>query len=124
VFLSSHLLGELALIAQQVIVIGRGRVIADMPVEELTRAQDRVRVRTPDWDDLCKVVVASGATFEVLEPQVIEIVGLKAEQVARLASSVHASLFEMTPIVRTLEQAYTELTRGVVEFEATDSNRR
>jgi ABC-2 type transport system ATP-binding protein len=124
VFLSSHLLGELALIARQVIVIGRGRVIADTPMAELTQVQGRVRVRTPDWDGLRETLVAAGATFKVLESQVMEIAGLDAEQIARLAHSVNAVLFEVTPIERTLEEAYTELTRGVVEFEATDSDRR
>jgi ABC-2 type transport system ATP-binding protein len=124
VFLSSHLLGELALIAEQVIVIGRGRVIVDTSMKALTRVQGRVRVRTPDWDGLREALVGAGATFAVREPQVIEVAGLEAEQIARIASSVHAALFEVTPIERTLEEAYTELTRGVVEFEATDSDRR
>jgi ABC-2 type transport system ATP-binding protein len=124
VFLSSHLLGELALIAQQVIVIGRGRIIIDAPMDALTRAQGRVRVRTPHWESLREVLVQAGATFTLREPQVIEVDGLEAEHIARLASSIHAALFEVTPIERTLEEAYTELTRGVVEFEATDNDPR
>ncbi len=120
VFLSSHLMSEMALTADHLIVVGRGRLIADLPVEELTRraASDRVLVRSPDATTLRErlagpgVVVASGSRGE------LEVSGLTSAEIGVVASDHGLTLHELTPQRATLEEAFMELTRDAVEFEA------
>lgn len=117
VFLSSHLLSELALVATQVIVIGRGRILADTAVDELTRVAS-VRVRTPSRDALVPLVLRAGGTFDVRGDDGLEVGGLAAEDIARIAAEHGIVLVEVSPIARTLEDAYREITRGAVEYGA------
>ncbi|MDO8184615.1 ATP-binding cassette domain-containing protein [Conexibacter sp. JD483] len=120
IFLSSHLMSEMALTADHLIVVGRGRLIADLPVEELTRraASDRVLVRTPDATTLRErlagpgVAVASGARDE------LEVSGLTSAQIGTVARDHGLTLHELTPQRATLEEAFMELTRDAVEYEA------
>ena len=118
VFLSSHLLSELALVAEHVIVIGRGELIADSPIDTLTADAERVRVRTEEVDALVRLVSAEGVTTASLDDSTVEITGLPVDAVARRAAEVGIVLLEVTPIHRTLEEAYTELTRDAVEYRA------
>lgn len=118
VFLSSHLLTELALVASHVIVIGRGRILADTAVGELTRGTG-VRVRTAALNDLKLLLTRAGATFTVRGDDTMDVGNVTAEDVARIAAENRIVLFEVTPVGRTLEEAYIELTRGAVEYEAT-----
>src|SRR6202000_266567 len=82
VFVSSHLMSEMALTAQHLIVIGRGELIADMGVDELVRgASNRsVRVRSPQASRLAELVRAAEVKVRPVEPSVLEISGLDAEQ--------------------------------------------
>ncbi|MDF2989530.1 MAG: multidrug transporter ATP-binding protein [Microbacterium sp.] len=121
VFLSSHLLTELALVASHVIVIGRGRILADTPVDALTQGRT-VRVRTAGLNDLKLLLTRAGATFTVRGDNTMDIGGLDAEEIARIAVQNGIVLFEVTPVGRTLEEAYIELTRGAVEYEATGAS--
>jgi ABC-2 type transport system ATP-binding protein len=122
VFLSSHLLSELALVAEHVIVIGRGELIADSPIDTLTAGAERVRVRTEEVDALVRLVSAEGVTTASLDNGAVEITGLPVEAVARRAAEVGIVLLEVTPVHRTLEEAYTELTRDAVEYRAGDAD--
>jgi ABC-2 type transport system ATP-binding protein len=122
VFLSSHLLSELALVAEHVIVIGRGELIADSPIDTLTADAERVRVRTEEVDALVRLVSAEGVTTASLDNGAVEITGLPVEAVARRAAEVGIVLLEVTPVHRTLEEAYTELTRDAVEYRAGDAD--
>lgn len=122
VFLSSHLLTELALVASHVIVIGRGRILADTPVDALTQGKS-VRVRTAGLDDLKLLLTRAGGTFTV-RGDTMDVGGLEAEDIARIAAENDIVLFEVTPVGRTLEEAYIELTRGAVEYEATGTSSR
>ncbi|SJM69296.1 ABC transporter, ATP-binding protein [Frigoribacterium sp. JB110] len=123
VFLSSHLLTELALVASHVIVIGRGRILADTPVDALTQGKS-VRVRTAGLDDLKLLLTRAGGTFTVRGDDAMDVGGLEAEHIARIAAENDIVLFEVTPVGRTLEEAYIELTRGAVEYEATGTSSR
>lgn len=123
VFLSSHLLTELALVASHVIVIGRGRILADTPVDALTQGGS-VRVRTAGLDDLKPLLTRAGGTFTVRGGDTMDVGGVEAEDIARIAAENGIVLFEVTPVGRTLEEAYIELTRGAVEYEATGSSSR
>lgn len=123
VFLSSHLLTELALVASHVIVIGRGRILADTPVDALTQGKS-VRVRTAGLNDLKLLLTRAGGTFTVRGDDTMDVGGLEAEHIARIAAENDIVLFEVTPVGRTLEEAYIELTRGAVEYEATGTSSR
>ncbi|WP_454137983.1 ABC transporter ATP-binding protein [Microbacterium paulum] len=123
VFLSSHLLTELALVASHVIVIGRGRILADTPVDALTQGKS-VRVRTAALKELKRLLTRVGGTFIVSGEDTIDVAGLETEDIARAAAENGIVLFEVTPVGRTLEDAYIELTRGAVEYEATGASSR
>jgi len=117
VFLSSHLLSELALIADHVIIIGRGEIIADSPISSLTeQGGSRVRVRTPDAPTLTRRIAATGVSVASTELGLLEVEGLTAEQIARAAYEAGVLLTELTPLRQTLEEAYNQLTRDSVEY--------
>jgi ABC-2 type transport system ATP-binding protein len=117
VFLSSHLLSELALIADHVIIIGRGEIIADSPIRSLTeQGGSRVRVRTPDAPTLARRLTATGVTIVSSEVDLVEVTGLNAEQIAHTALEAGVLLTELTPLRQTLEEAYNQLTRDSVEY--------
>ena len=121
VLVSSHLMGEMALTAQHLIVIGRGRLIADTSVEEFTHRASRraVRVRTPDAGRLSELLAGPGVRVGAGErPDVIEVVGADSEQIGRLAAQHGLLLFELTPQQASLEEAFMELTRDAVEYGA------
>jgi ABC-2 type transport system ATP-binding protein len=120
VFVSSHLMSEMALTAEHLIVIGRGELIADMGVEDLVRgASNRsVRVRSPQAARLAELVGATDVSVRAVEPSVIEISGLDAEQIGLTAAANQIVLFELTPREASLEEAFMELTGDAVEFQA------
>ena len=120
VFLSSHLMSEMALTADHLIVIGRGRLIADTSVDEFLRrhSQNIVRVRSPQASELADAVRGDGVTVEALEPGLLEIHGLTAEQVGERAAANRYVLHELTPQQVTLEDAFMNITRDEVEFHA------
>jgi ABC-2 type transport system ATP-binding protein len=101
-------------------VIGRGELIADMGVDELVRgASDRsVRVRSPQAAQLAELVTAADVSVRSVEPSVIEISGLDAEQIGLTATANQIVLFELTPREASLEEAFMELTGDAVEFQA------
>ena len=118
VFLSSHLLSELALVAHHVVVIGRGALIADAPLAELTAHDERVRVRTEHLDALLRALAAPGVTASSHDASTAEITGLAAETIAQRAAAEGIVLLELAPVHRTLEEAYADLTSDAVEYRA------
>ncbi|HEX3734511.1 MAG TPA: ATP-binding cassette domain-containing protein [Solirubrobacterales bacterium] len=120
VFVSSHLMSEMALTAEHLIVIGRGELIADMGVDELLRsaAKRSVRVRSPQARELAELIAGTEVTSEAVEPSVIEVRGLGAEQIGQLASEHGIVLHELTPKEASLEEAFMELTGDALEFHA------
>ncbi|MEV4667511.1 ABC transporter ATP-binding protein [Microbacterium sp. LWO12-1.2] len=117
VFLSSHLLGELALIADHVVIIGRGEIIADSPIDALTEGgHRRVRVRTTDTTALSNRIANAAVTITSSEKEILEIDGLTTEEIALAAREVDILLTELTPLRQTLEDAYNALTRDAVEY--------
>jgi ABC-2 type transport system ATP-binding protein len=121
VFVSSHLMSEMALTADHLIVIGRGRMIADMSVEDfVSRASKNiVRVRSPQAAKLRELVAGADVSVITLEPEVFEVTGLTAEQVGEIAAANSIRLHELTPQQASLEEAFMELTRDDIEFRAT-----
>ena len=122
VLLSSHLMSEMALTADHLIVIGRGRLIADLSVEELTAQASRrhVRVRTPDAGTLAELVTGPGVNVEAPGNDLLEVTGLESKAIGELARRHDLSLYELTPVRASLEDAFMELTRDVVEYRAAD----
>ncbi|KGM08911.1 ABC transporter ATP-binding protein [Cellulomonas bogoriensis] len=118
VFLSSHLMSEMAVTADHVVVVGRGRVIADAPMSEIVdRArEDRVRVRSPRMGELEPLLTGPGVTVTALGPGLAEVTGLQAPQVGDLAAGAGIALHELVPAQGSLEEAYMQLTADEVEY--------
>jgi ABC-2 type transport system ATP-binding protein len=125
VFVSSHLMSEMALTAEHLIVIGRGELIADTGVKEfLSGASNRsVRVRSPQASRLAETISGEEVAIESLEPSVIEVRGLDSEQIGAIAAENGIVLYELTPQQASLEEAFMELTGDAVEFQAPGPDR-
>jgi ABC-2 type transport system ATP-binding protein len=120
VFVSSHLMSEMALTAEHLIILGRGRLIADVSVADLiASAEHGVRVRTPRPDALTDVLRRRGATITSVEGGLLHVAGMPAEAIGLQALTAGVPLFELTPQSASLEEAYTELTRDAVEYQGT-----
>jgi ABC-2 type transport system ATP-binding protein len=122
VFVSSHLMSEMAQTAERLIVIGRGRLIADTTVAEFIRGASRrlVRVRSPQAVRLRELVLADGVRVESGEPSLLEIEGLSAEQIGETAAANRIVLHELVAVQASLEEAFMELTREELEFKAAE----
>ena len=120
IFVSSHLMSEMEHTADHLLVIGRGRLIADCTVSEFIAAnsQQSVRVRTPQPGVLAKVVAAAGGTVREDGDGVMVVLGLGVSQVGDLAFENSVRLHELAPTQASLEQAFMELTASSVQFQA------
>jgi ABC-2 type transport system ATP-binding protein len=120
VFLSSHLMTEMSLTADHLIVIGRGRLIADASVDEFIRRHSKniVRVRSPQIEELLAAFDGSDVTATAVGGGVMEVEGLTAEQIGDLASDKGYTIHELTPQQVTLEEAFMDITQGEVEYKA------
>jgi ABC-2 type transport system ATP-binding protein len=120
VFVSSHLMSEMENTADHLLVIGRGKLIADCTVDEFIAAnsQQTVRVRTPQLDQMAKLVAAAGGTVRENGDGVMVISGLHVDEVGDLAYENSVRLHELAPLHASLEQAFMELTASSVEFHA------
>jgi ABC-2 type transport system ATP-binding protein len=123
IFVSSHLMSEMALTADQLIIVGRGRLIADVSVAEFTRSsRHSVRVRSPQAAVLRDALTGPEVSVTTTGADVLEIDGLDSETVGRIASEHGVMLFELVPHTASLEEAFMELTRDDVEFRASVTN--
>jgi ABC-2 type transport system ATP-binding protein len=120
VFVSSHLMSEMALTADHLIVIGRGKLIADTSVDEFVAmaSQKVVVVRSPELERLRTALVGPGVSFAPAERGAIEVHGLTAQQVGDAAAAAGIALHELTPQQASLEEAFMNLTRDELEFAA------
>jgi ABC-2 type transport system ATP-binding protein len=119
VFVSSHLMSEMSMTAEHLIVVGRGRVIADTTTEEFLQqaSGNVVIVRSPQVEELRNHVVGADVTVVGLEPGLIEVHGLTAQQIGEAAARHKIVLHELTPQQVSLEEAFMDLTRDDVEFK-------
>jgi ABC-2 type transport system ATP-binding protein len=126
VLVSSHLMSELQGTADHLVVIGRGRVIADASVGELLRAAsgDAVIVRTPEPGAAMGVLARAGATVTSTGRDALEVRGLPAQRIADLMADADLRLHELTPHRASLEDAYMELTRDAVQYAAVGDEER
>ncbi|RKE63148.1 ABC transporter ATP-binding protein [Microbacterium sp. AG238] len=119
VLLSSHLMSEMALTADHVIVLGRGRVLADAGIDELVRSwtSNTVVVRTPRADELIRLIAGPDVAVTTGEPGLLQVAGLSAAAIGDAAAAHGIPLHELTPRAGSLEDAYLALTEGSVEYQ-------
>jgi ABC-2 type transport system ATP-binding protein len=120
VFVSSHLMSEMALTAQHLIVIGRGRLIADTGVEEFIAraAPGMVRARSTDPEALAALLRSRDVAVSEDGDGALAVAGVSTDQVGRLAGAAGITLLELTAQQASLEEAFIDLTRDAVEFRA------
>ena len=120
VLVSSHLMSELQGAADHLVVVGRGRVIADTSVADLIAAAsgDRITLRTAARAAAMTVLANAGATVAATGPDTLTVAGLTAERVVSALNQSGVAFSEVTAHRATLEEAYMELTRDEVEFRA------
>ena len=120
VFVSSHLMSEMENTADHLIVIGRGRIMADCTVSAFIEANSdlAVRVRTPEGVRLHQLAVARGARVRPGGDQTLLVSGLGLDAIGDLAFDNGVRLHELAPMQASLEAAFMELTRDSIEFEA------
>ncbi len=126
VFVSSHLMSEMALTAEQLVVIGRGRLISSGSVEDFIAESSGqfVRVRSPEGRTLQEILLARGAHVVVEEDGSYSVSGLDAAAIGDLAGDAGLHLHELSPQMASLEEAFMELTRDSVEYRGHDTSSR
>jgi ABC-2 type transport system ATP-binding protein len=122
VFVSSHLMSEMAQTASRLVVVGRGRLIADTTVEEfIGRASGQsVTVRTPEAVRLRELLLSRDVTITSQQSDELTVQGLTAEQIGTVAWQAHLPVFELAPQHASLEDAFMELTHDSVEYHSSD----
>jgi ABC-2 type transport system ATP-binding protein len=120
VFLSSHVMSEMAQTADHLLIIGRGRIIADTSVADLVGRQvgDRVRVRSTDQSHLAQTLAHLGAGVEPTPDGAIVVTGLDSIAISAAAAAGSFGLIELTPQTVTLEDAFFGLTADMSDYQA------
>ena len=118
VFLSSHLMSEMELIADQLIVIGRGRILADTTMRGFiaSSSANRVRVVSPRASELMARLEGRATNCTLVEPTILELSGLDSAEIGEEAFAAGIVLHELSPLSASLEEAFMELTKDSVEF--------
>ncbi|MGN6221331.1 MAG: ABC transporter ATP-binding protein [Microbacterium sp.] len=119
VLLSSHLMSEMAQTADHIVVLGRGRVLADAPLDDLVRAWTTIsmRVRSPRAAELAGLVAGPDVSITSTTPGLLEITGVTPEFVGDTAAAHGIPVHELTTTTGSLEQAYLALTESSVEYK-------
>jgi ABC-2 type transport system ATP-binding protein len=120
VLVSSHLMSEMALVAERLVVIGRGQLIADTTVDDFVarHCAESVLVRADRPDDLTAVLHAAGAAVATEDDGALVVTGLTGTEIGKLAQAEQMVLSELTPRRSSLEDAFMDLTRDTVEYGA------
>ncbi|WP_400999839.1 ABC transporter ATP-binding protein [Agromyces sp. GXQ0307] len=120
VFVSSHLMSEMAQTADHLIVIGRGRLLADAPMADvLSRVgADRVLVKAPEANRLAPALVAPGVAVTTVAADELEVTGIDAATIAAIARDHDVLLHELVTHTASLEEAYLSLTDSALEYAA------
>jgi ABC-2 type transport system ATP-binding protein len=123
VFLSSHLMSEMALTAAHLIVVGRGRLIRDMSVDDFiaSAASESVFVRTPDEARLRDLLRSEGVEVTSKEPGQLSVSGMTSDEIGYRAAGAGLTLLELSPVQASLEEAFMALTHDAVEYRAPTS---
>ena len=120
VFISSHLMSEMALTADRLIIIGRGRLIADTTIEDLLdgASGNHLRVRSPEAGELARLLAAQGAGVVRQGGDALRITGATSDAVGEIARSNGLTLRELSAHQVSLEDRYMELTNSSVDYRA------
>ena len=123
VFLSSYLMSEMALTADHIIVLGRGRVLANAPVAYIVgrASAGRVRVCSPHATQLVELLAGPGVTVTTSNPSWLEVTGVTAQAIGEAAAAAQLVLHELTPVAGSLEDAYMALTQDFIEYHSKDT---
>ena len=118
VFLSSHLMSEMALTADHVIVIGRGRLLRDQSMADFiaSAGATRVRVRSPEAARLADVLRRQVTRIDVIADGILDIEGMTSDDIGIAAAGAQITLYELTTQAGSLEEAYMVLTEQAVDF--------
>lgn len=118
VFISSHLMSEMAQTADHLIVIGRGKIMADAPISEfIDSGVAETLVRAADIGALMRALEAEGVQLTREDATTLRVTGVSSEQIGQRALEHQVALTELRPMQRTLEAAYMELTRDAIEYQ-------
>ena len=120
VFVSSHLMSEMAQTATRLVVVGRGRLIADTTVAEFVASAGghAVLVRTPEADRLNTLLAGPDVTITRQDPEVLLVEGLTTRAIGAIAHQAAVAVYELTDQRTSLEDAFMELTQDSVEYHA------
>ena len=123
VFLSSHLMSELALTADHVIVIGRGRLLREQSIADFISdaAGQVVRVRSPDSRQLADILAGDGVVVRDVAEGMLEVEGLSSDEIGTAAADAALTLFELSTQVASLEEAYMALTEDSIDYRSIDN---
>ncbi|MDP9164558.1 MAG: ATP-binding cassette domain-containing protein [Actinomycetota bacterium] len=121
VFVSSHLMSEMAVTAEHLIVIGRGTLLADMSLADFISANSTasVRVRSPNAHEFAGLLAGPHVTVTSTEAEMLDITGLTAAEVGDLALRQQIPLHELRTVQASLEEAFMAMTEDSVEYHAT-----
>ncbi|QKW10849.1 ABC transporter ATP-binding protein [Streptomyces sp. NA04227] len=125
VFVSSHLMSEMALTADHLVVIGQGRLLADTSMAEFIRQNSRsyVRLRSPQQEQLRDVLHQAGIHAQPAGDGALEVDGVAVERLGEIAAGHHVVLHELSPQKASLEEAFMQLTAESVEYHASSAPR-
>ncbi|WP_430478991.1 ATP-binding cassette domain-containing protein [Streptomyces sp. P11-1] len=120
VLISSHLLAEVEAVADHLVVIGRGRLLADLPLTEFIRAfeLEAVLVRTSDTEGLARAVTEEGGTVLEREAELIVVRGLAQRRIAEIAAGRGILVYELVARTSTLETAYLRASEAQTDYDA------
>jgi ABC-2 type transport system ATP-binding protein len=123
VFLSSHLMSEMAVTADHVVVIGKGHLLRDQPMADFIReaSVESVRVVTPEADRLADALRAAGATVTIGADEALTVAAVASRDIGTIAAAAGITLWELAPQVGSLENAYLALTRDSLDYQDTTS---
>jgi ABC-2 type transport system ATP-binding protein len=121
ILISSHLMSEVQDVADHVVVVGRGRVLADSSVDELIGrvSSEHIRVRTSAAEALIQALQRVGARTSVIDSDTVDVSGIEAHRLVETLSQAHIPFSEVTAQRATLEDVYLQVTGGAVEFGGT-----
>lgn len=123
VFVSSHLMSEMALTAEEVVIIGKGRLIVQVSIDELLAQSSRqsVRVSSPDLASLRRALDTDGATTSLDDDGSLIVRGKNNMEIGEIAAQHSIVLHELTPQTESLEEAFMELTESSIEYHGANS---
>ena len=122
VLISSHLLSEVQEIADRIIVLARGELIADMSMEEMQARSlsSYVQVQSNDTSKLREILITSGAQVDMVEPEVLRVRKMNARRIGDIAFANELRIYELATHQPSLEQLFTELVEGKTEYKGTN----